>query len=127
MNRTCRQGLEEAKFSEDDWYNLLSISHRYGCERARERSIKEIEKIRPAANVGKIAMARKFGVEQWLVPACEALAAREGPLTYAEAEKLGLHMTVLISEVREKYIQNTLDDYGWPTTAELVKSALHLE
>ena len=39
-----RQGLEEEKFSKDDWCDLLSISHRYECERARERSIKEIDR-----------------------------------------------------------------------------------
>jgi hypothetical protein len=106
MNRTHRQGLEEAQFSKDDWCNLLSISHRYECERARERSIQEINKLDPPVDdVDKIVMAKRLGVEQWLLPACVALVEREGPLTYAEAKRLGLGMTLLISEAKEEHIQ----------------------
>jgi hypothetical protein len=101
-----RQGLEEANFSAADWCNLLSISHRYECGRARERSIREINTLNPPIdNADKIAMAKKFEVGEWLLAACVALVERQEPLTYAEAEKLGLDMTVLISEAREKYIQ----------------------
>ena len=106
MNRKNRQGLEEVKFSKDDWCNLLSISHRYECERARNRSIREINKPYSAVdNVDKIVMSKKFGVEEWLLPACVALVERQAPLTYAEAMKLGLDMTVLLSEAREKFIR----------------------
>ncbi|KAF9642122.1 hypothetical protein BDM02DRAFT_3124829, partial [Thelephora ganbajun] len=132
-----RQGLEEVKFSEDDWCSLLSISHRYECERARERSIKEINKLRPpVGSADKIVMAKKFGVEEWLVPACVALVERHDPLNYAEAEKLGLDMTMLLSEAREKYIQqqqsgmyNSYNSYGKQPnkdTTQLVKDVLHV-
>jgi len=135
VNRNNRQGIEEAKFSKDDWCNLLSISHRYECERARERSIKEINKLDPPADdVDKIAMAKKFGVEEWLLPACVALVERQTPLTCVEAEKIGLHMTVLLSEAREKYIQreqspayNSYNSYGQQPnhdTTQLVKEVL---
>lgn len=120
VNRINRQGVEEAKFSEADWCNLLSISHRYECGRARERSIREINKLDPPVNdADKIAMAKKFGVEEWLLPACVALVERREPLSYAEAEKLGLGMTVLLSAVREKWLQrqqnpsyNAFNSYG---------------
>ena len=101
-----RQGLEEEKFSKGDWCDLLSISHRYECERARERSIKEIDKLNPPLDdVGKITMAKRFGIEEWLLPACMNLVERQTPLTYTEAHALGLTMTVLLSEAREKSIQ----------------------
>ena len=116
MKRSRRQGLEEAKFSNDDWCRLLSISHRYECEGARERSIKEINKLGLSVNnVDKIAMAKKFGVEEWLLPACVALVEREHPLTYTEAGKLGLDMTVLVGEAREKYIRQRSGGSRGPT------------
>ena len=138
MNRTNRQGLEEAKFSEADWCNLLSISHRYECERARERSIKEINKLDPPANdANKIAMAKRFGVQEWLLPACVALVERQDPLSYVEAEKLGLEMTVLLSETREKYLQlqrspsyHAYNSYGQQPnkdTTKLVKEVLNIQ
>jgi len=128
---TYRQGLEEAKFSKDDWCNLLSISHRYDCEGARERSIKEINKIGSSViHVDKIAMAKKFGVKEWLVPACVALVERTDPLTFAEADKLGLDMTVLVGEAREKlYTQSSYNRYGqqMQTAAQLVKDVLGIK
>ena len=126
---THRQGLEEAKFSKDDWYNLLSISHRYECEGARERSIKEINKLgSPATDVDKIAMAKRFEVEEWLVPSCVGLVEREDPLTFAEADKLGLDMAVLVGEARERYAEAVFDRdrHGreGPSAAQLVKDVL---
>lgn len=132
-----RQGLEEIKFSGTDWCNLLSISHRYECGCARQRAIKEINNLDPPVdNAEKIAMARKFGVEEWLLPACVALVERKDPLTYAEAEKLGLDMTILLSEAREKYIQrqrsrsyNSYNSYGQQPNqdiGQLVKDVLHV-
>ena len=142
---TYRLGLEEAEFSKDDWCNLLSISHRYECEGARKRSIKEISKLgSPVTDVDKITMAKKFEVEEWLVPACVGLVEREDPLTFAEADKLGLEMTVLVTKAREKYIQGQQQGnqsyscvYGHPlappspvlstpTTTQLVKDILHI-
>ena len=141
MNRTNRQGLDEAKLSGTDWCNLLSISHRYECKRARERSIKEINKLGPPVdNAGKIAMAKRFGVDQWLLPSCVALVERQDPLSYPEAEKLGLHMTVLLCEVREKNIQQKqtqmystgFGSYSPPNAnkakiTQLVKEALNIQ
>ena len=135
LNALNRQGLEEANFSAADWCDLLSISHRYECGRARERSIREINAHNPPIdNADKIAMAKKFEVEEWLLPACVALVERQDPLTYAEAEKLGLDMTVLISEAREKYIQrqrNPADTLGGEPanedTTQLVKDVLGIQ
>lgn len=127
---TYRQGLEEAKFSKEDWCNLLSISHRYECGGARERSIKEISRLGSSvSDADKIAMTKKFGVEEWLVPACVALAEREVPLTYAEADKLGLDMTVLVGEARERYFygQQNRSYGGQPDTTQLVKNVLRIK
>ena len=144
VNQIYRQGPEEAKFSRDDWCNLLSISHRHECEGARKRSIKEINKLGSSVTkVDRIAMARKFGVEEWLEPDWVALVERDDPLTLAEAYKLCLEMTVLVNKAREKYIRvqrqgsgayhtHGCSLYGYiviacATTAQLVKGILGIE
>ena len=132
-----RQGLEEEKFSKDDWCDLLSISHRYECERARERSIKEIDKFYPPLDsVYKITVAKRFGIEEWLLPACMNLVERQTPFTYAEAHELGLTMTVLLSEAREKWIQrqksrtsdssNSHDQQSNKDTSQLAREVLRI-
>ena len=125
VNRTNRQGLEEVEFCEADWCNLLSISHRYECDRARKRAIKEINDLNPPINkADKIAMSKKFEVEEWLLPACVALVERNDPLSHSEAEKIGLDMTVLLSEAREKYIRGQQPNGD---TTQLVKEVLRIE
>jgi hypothetical protein len=140
VNRTNRQGLEEEKFSEADWCNLLSISHRYDCGRARERSIKEINKLDPpVSDTGRIVMAKKFELKEWLLPACVGLVERQDPLSYTEAEELGLEMTVLLSQAREEYIhlrrnQEIINTFGQritllnkPDTTQLVMEVLNIQ
>jgi hypothetical protein len=67
--------------------------------------------------VDKIAMAKKFEVEGWLLPACVALVERQAPFTYVEAMKLGLEMMVQLCEAREKRIQRPQSPFatheGW--------------
>ena len=81
-------------------------------------------------------MSKKFGVEEWLLPACVALVERQDPLSYVEAETLGLDMTVLLSEAREKCIQNqrsqtyhSYNSYGQQPnmdTTQVVKDVLKI-
>lgn len=129
-----RQGLEEAKFTQENWRNLLSISYKYECKAARERSIQELEKLGSAVeNADKFVMAMEFEVKEWVMPACVALIERQNPLTFAEAEKLGLEVTVQFSEAREKHLQQKgrepaagADGQQPIDTAQLVKDVLGL-
>ena len=141
VNQTHSRGFEQVKFSKEDWFNLLSISHRYECEGARKQSIKEINKLGSSVNnVYRIALAKRFEVEEWLVPACVALVEREDPLALAEAHNLGFEMTVLVSKAREKYIRvrqrqgggmghmYNHNSLGQPTsTTQLVKDVLGIK
>ena len=68
-------------------------------------------------------MSKKFEVEEWLLPACVALVERNDPLSHSEAEKIGLDMTVLLSEAREKYIRGQQPNGD---TTQLVREVLRI-
>ena len=82
-------------------------------------------------------MAKRFGVEEWLLPACMALVERKAPLTSFEAHKLGLTTTVLLGEAREEWIQrqksdifNSYNSYNQQPnkdSSQLVKKVLHIK
>ena len=58
--------------------------------------------------VVKIELARKFGVERWLLPAYVSIALRDAPLSQDEANCLGYDFVLRISRVREKVLRARL-------------------
>ncbi|CUA75513.1 Plexin-A2 [Rhizoctonia solani] len=58
-------------------------------------------------DASKIAFAREFHVQQWIVPAYVRLCHRKEPLDSDEAKMIGLEGLLLISRIREgKYTKN---------------------
>ncbi|CAE7127716.1 unnamed protein product [Rhizoctonia solani] len=58
-------------------------------------------------DASKIAFAREFHVQQWIVPAYVRLCHRKEPLDSDEAKMIGLEGVLLISRIREgKYTKN---------------------
>lgn len=58
-------------------------------------------------DAAKIAFAREFQIEQWIVPAYVRLCHRAEPLDSDEAKTIGLEGVLLISRIREgKYTKN---------------------
>jgi hypothetical protein len=84
---------------------ISSISHRYECERARDRPVGDIGRFYPLANnIDKIAMAKQFRIEEWLLRAYVAVVERQDPLTYAEAEKISAWIQRCCTMRREKCV-----------------------
>ncbi|KAG8700092.1 hypothetical protein FRC08_004933 [Ceratobasidium sp. 394] len=58
---------------------------------------------RTLCDVDKVAFAREFNVNDWLVPAHVRLCLRPGKVTTEESGKLGLDSTLFISRFREEH------------------------
>jgi len=94
-----------ATVSIQDWVDILSAATRFGCDRIRDRAIRQIDLFDPETAlqpVDKIVLANRFMVPTWLIPSYAALCERAQPLDMAEAEKLGLVAIVLLAQAREK-------------------------
>jgi hypothetical protein len=87
-----------------EWLALLSIATRFGMDKIRRGVIFQIEsqpfEMDP---IEKILLAKLHGIDGWLAPAYADLCLRAEPLQGWEAEKLGLAVTVMLAQAREKF------------------------
>ncbi|KAF8754533.1 hypothetical protein RHS01_05896 [Rhizoctonia solani] len=75
-------------------------------------------------DASKIAFAREFHVQQWIVPAFVRLCHREEPLDTDEAKMIGLEGVLLISRIREgRYTKNPRPSCHTDTTAQIYCSS----
>jgi hypothetical protein len=81
-------------------------------ERIRARALQELEYIPPIDPARRITLARKYDVQEWLLPSYVALCLRRQPLNVLEAVDLGLETMVLIAMARESVRDpGTLKDF----------------
>ena len=87
---------EECSFEE--WTSILDLSTRWGFTSIRDLAIRCLK---PPTPLQRLLLARKFGVEEWILPALRELCERPLPLTFDEARLMDVEDIVLVGSVRE--------------------------
>jgi len=95
--------LEERSFEE--WTSILKLSTRWGFTSIRDLAIRCIK---PPSALQRLVVARKYDIEQWIVPALVGLCERPEPLSLNEASLLDLEDFVLVGSVRESVRSSNL-------------------
>ncbi|KAI0002269.1 hypothetical protein BJV74DRAFT_818283 [Russula compacta] len=95
--------LDERSFEELS--SVLDLSTRWGFTNIRELAIRCLK---PPSPLQRLVLARKYAVEQWILPALEELCERPLPLTLDEARLLDFEDVVLVGSVREMVRSHTL-------------------
>ncbi|KDQ50884.1 hypothetical protein JAAARDRAFT_62915 [Jaapia argillacea MUCL 33604] len=94
-----------------EWTAVLDLSTMWQFEAVRALSIEEIAK-QDIGVVDKIALANKYQVTDWLLPALNALAQREDPIGEDDAGKLGISWALKMASVRECAVQSVVRQGG---------------
>jgi len=89
--------LEIRTFGE--WSAILDLSTRWGFTSIRELAIRCIEL--PAYPLDRLILARKYAVEEWVLPALLELCERPEPLSLEEARLMDFEDVVLVGSVRQ--------------------------
>ncbi|KAI0002273.1 hypothetical protein BJV74DRAFT_741415, partial [Russula compacta] len=87
---------EEHSFEE--WTSILDLSTRWGFTTIRDLAIRCLK---PPTPLQRLLLARKCGVEEWILPALQELCERPLPLTLDEARLMDVEDIVLVGSVRE--------------------------
>jgi len=99
--------LEKRSFKE--WTSILELSTRWGFTSIRDLAIRCVKPPKP---LQRIVVARKYEIEQWVVPALLDLCARPEPLSLDEARLLKLEDYVLVGTVRQRVRSSSLTVRG---------------
>jgi hypothetical protein len=95
--------IEARSFKE--WSSILDLSTRWGFISIRELAIRCIN---PPNSLSRLLLARKHGVEQWILPALLELCQRPEPLSLEEARLMDFEDVVLVGSVRQTVRSNSL-------------------
>jgi hypothetical protein len=84
---------------------VLHLSTRWGFASLRKLALGSIE---PPMPHDRLLLARKYSVDDWVVPALSELCKRTAPLTLSEASQMDIEDVILVSTVREDIRSRTL-------------------
>jgi len=79
--------------------SILDLSTRWGFASIRDMAIRCLN---PPTPHQRLVLGRKYGVDQWILPALHELCERPQPPTRDEARLMDLEDVVLVGSVREK-------------------------
>ncbi|KAI8969401.1 hypothetical protein BD414DRAFT_503479 [Trametes punicea] len=101
----CPTDDEQVELTMEEWIHVLKLSTIWQFTRLRRVAINKLTPLIQAAedSVRWLSLARRYTVNEWLLPALQALAQRERALQLHEVEPLGIATVVKIAEVRESF------------------------
>jgi hypothetical protein len=102
---TTRRNFEENDLSYEEWKSVLCLSTRLGFTSIRKLALNSIE---PPTQHDRLLLARKYSVDDWVVPALSAMCERTAPLTLSEARQMDIEDVIVVSTVREDIRSRTL-------------------
>src|SRR6266850_2498845 len=102
---TTRRKFEENGLSYEEWKSVLCLSTRWGFTSIRKLALNSIE---PPTPHDRLLLARKYSVDDWVIPALSAMCEGLAPLTLTEARQMDIEDVILVSTVREDIRSRTL-------------------
>lgn len=90
--------FDEHDLSYEQWRSVLHLSSLWGFDSLRKLALKSIE---PPNACERLLLARKYDVDEWVLPALSALCERSSPLSLEEARQMNIEDVVVVATVRE--------------------------
>ena len=88
-------------YSYGELSSILDLSTRWGFTSIRDMAIRHLD-LETSPGHQRLILGRKYGIDQWILPALHELCERPEPPTRDEARCMGLEDIILIGSVREK-------------------------
>lgn len=92
----------------EEWTSVLKLSTMWRFEELRQEAMNELAQM-VIGSVEKVALAREYRVEKWLVDGYTELIKRDTGLSSEEKERLGYETTIRIYEKREYTFRRGLE------------------
>ena len=88
-----------------EWLSVLQLSTRWGFASLRKLAL---ESINPPTPHDQLLLARRYSIDDWVLPALSALCERTAPLSLDEARQMNIEDVVIVATVRENIRNSTL-------------------
>jgi hypothetical protein len=86
----------------------------------RDLSISKMTPLLEPKPAHQIALARRFHVDEWLLPAFKRLVYRNDPVDELDTDELGARSALKVAAIREafKFIVNTYNGYNYQSSSQ---------
>ncbi|KAI6040627.1 hypothetical protein EDC04DRAFT_1459879 [Pisolithus marmoratus] len=94
---------KRSKLDHNQWISVLKLSTMWEFNNLRNVAIQYLDvPSGPLGPVDKFALASKYEIKKWLLPALSALARRSEPISVEEGRCIGFENALKLAAVREK-------------------------
>ena len=105
----------------EEWISILSIAAKFNFKSIKALAIKYLAPI--ASPIDKVVYGRKFEIDDWLLPAYNAICGRQDALTLEEGRRLGVDDVIKIAALRQG---NGCPDFSATEQVDSVKQVFGL-
>ena len=92
----------------EDWLAIRSIADRYCFDRVLARATREVAALQFHIDpVTRVVLAQKYNIPQWLPRAYTELVSADMALTHADADRLGLRVSLMVMRARATWLSET--------------------
>ena len=99
------RNFDEDNLSYEQWRSVLHLSSIWGFTSLRKLALKSMD---PPDACERLLLARKYNIDDWVLPALSALCERRLPVSLEEARQMNIEDVVLVATVREEIRDNKL-------------------
>src|SRR6266404_2514315 len=91
--------FEAHELSYEQWKSVVHLSTRWDFTSLRKLALNSI---RPPTPHDRLVLARRYSVDDWVLPSLTALCERTSPLSLDEARQMWIEDVILVATVREE-------------------------
>ncbi|EDR07772.1 uncharacterized protein LACBIDRAFT_298314 [Laccaria bicolor S238N-H82] len=117
-----RNFRRELDLNLEEWTSVLKLSDMWDMDNVRELSISNLTPLLECKPAHQIALARRFHVDEWLLPAFKGLVYRDKPVDELDMDELGARTALKVAAIREEFLRLTTttyrNGYGNQTTSQ---------
>ncbi|KAJ3739171.1 hypothetical protein DFH05DRAFT_1453874 [Lentinula detonsa] len=106
-----KEPVPTLSFSE--WTSVLKLADMWCMDVVKEHAIATMNRISKVDPLDKVVVARKYGVDSWLVPSFNALLRRSKPWDEQDVERLGLSTVLKLVELRDRLRPQSQYGFSW--------------
>jgi hypothetical protein len=105
ITETTHRDFEQDDLSYEEWKSVLHLSTHWDFASIRRLALNGIQ---PPTPHDRLLLARKYSVNDWVIPALSGLCERSAPLSLDEACQMNMEDVVVVTTVREDIRNQTL-------------------
>ncbi|EAU91905.2 hypothetical protein CC1G_04672 [Coprinopsis cinerea okayama7 len=98
---------EQERISESEWTSILKLPDMWQMSAFKKFAVESLALLLSEDPITRMALARRYGVEEWLYPSYAELVRRAQPICREDVDAIGIETALKICSLRERCVEET--------------------